>query len=84
MKFNRNGSIAAPRWPTGASVPPWGQGRQSVTQLEPENFYRKPQYAKLQSALDRHNVHTQMMLVGAMVAAGLIVSVAAAMMVVAF
>ena len=55
-----------------------------MTQLEPENFYRKPQYAKLQSALDRHNVHTQMMLVGAMVAAGLIVSVAAAMMVVAF
>ncbi|AKR54273.1 hypothetical protein GCM10011321_25180 [Youhaiella tibetensis] len=51
-----------------------------MTQLEPENFYRKQSYAK--SALDRHTVHTQVMLVAAMVASLTIVSAAAAVVMV--
>jgi len=53
-----------------------------MTQLEPENFYRKQNYAKLQSPVDRHTVHTQVMLVAAMVASLTIVSAAAAVVMV--
>lgn len=53
-----------------------------MTQLEPESFYRKAHAAKLQSAIDRHLMHTQTMLVAAMVASLMIVSAAAAVVMV--
>ncbi|CDP53162.1 hypothetical protein [Paradevosia shaoguanensis] len=53
-----------------------------MTQLEPDNFFRKASYAKLQTSLDRHTVHTHVMLVAAMVASLAIVSAAAAVVMV--